>query len=129
MVFLTALYSEIHLLPKYPSCLQTTAASMSSHSSEHTVPHSWSAQISTRPVVGVTPPTKRTSPSLHISVQGRIQARGGRRHYGSITFCPTGFKLWQWQMWGNGTYHLLVSKSCMVCHFCVLLFLFTYIAV
>ena len=57
-------YSRAPLVEK-PNCLHTTRASLCSHLSSHTVPHSSWWQNSTRPLLLLWPPTKRTSPSLH----------------------------------------------------------------
>ena len=45
-----------------PSCLQTTSASLISHESSHTVPHTPLEHSSTRPSIGVVPPTSLKSP-------------------------------------------------------------------
>jgi len=44
----------------YPSCLHTTLASLLSHRSSHTVPHTPLIQISTLPALFTGPPTKRS---------------------------------------------------------------------
>ena len=50
----------------YPSCLQTTVASMLSQESSHTVPH-WSLMhTSTLPSYWLEPPTRRTSPYIQL---------------------------------------------------------------
>ena len=56
-----------HSLPVVasPSCLQTTVASVTSHISSHTVPHSLFKHISTRPSALLAPPASRTSPCVH----------------------------------------------------------------
>ena len=51
-----------------PSCLQTTLASLSSHPSSHTVPHSLLIQISTLPSKGLKPPDNLTSPYEQLAV-------------------------------------------------------------
>ena len=48
-----------------PSCLQTTLASRLVHPSSHTVPHTLSMQISTRPSRVLRPDCSLTSPSVH----------------------------------------------------------------
>ena len=47
------------------SCLQTTSASLISHESSHTVPHTPLEHSSTRPSIGVVPPTSLKSPVAH----------------------------------------------------------------
>ena len=59
---------ECSLLPvyAYPSCLQTTVASVVSQESSHTVPH-WSLMhTSTLPSYWLEPPTRRTSPYVQL---------------------------------------------------------------
>ena len=51
-----------------PSCLQTTLASLLSHPSSHTVPHSLLIQISTLPSKGLKPPDNLTSPYEQLAV-------------------------------------------------------------
>ena len=52
----------LHPVYAYPSCLQTTVASVLSQESSHTVPH-WSLMhTSTLPSYWLEPPTRRTSP-------------------------------------------------------------------
>ena len=51
-----------------PSCLQTTLASLASHPSSHTVPHSLLIQISTLPSKGLKPPDNLTSPYEQLAV-------------------------------------------------------------
>jgi len=48
---------------EYPFCLQTTAASVSSQDSSHTVPHVLLMHTSTLPIVGFLSPVIRTAPS------------------------------------------------------------------
>ena len=47
---------------EYPSCRQTTVASVLPQPSSHTVPHTLFIQISTLPSLGTPPPTSRMSP-------------------------------------------------------------------
>ena len=51
-----------------PSCLHTTLASLLSHPSSHTVPHSLLIQISTLPSKGLKPPDNLTSPYEQLAV-------------------------------------------------------------
>ena len=56
----------LHPVYAYPSCLQTTVASVLSHKSSHTVPH-WSLMhTSTLPSYWLEPPTRRTSPYVQL---------------------------------------------------------------
>ena len=54
---------------EYPSCLQTTLASLPLQKSSQTVPQALALHTSTRPSIWLTPPTSLTSPST--------QTRGG----------------------------------------------------
>ena len=52
------------LISAYPSCLQTTVASLTPQASSHTVPQVPLWQNSTRPSLSVLPPTSLTSPDV-----------------------------------------------------------------
>ena len=64
----------------YPSCLQTTAASVMLHPSSHTVPHESPKNTSTLPSDGDLPPTSRTLSAWALSGEGgREREREGGR--------------------------------------------------
>ena len=66
-----------------PSCLQTTAASCSSHSLSQTVPQVLFKHISTLPSYWVVPLTSRTE-NLRQGVGGRSVGRGGGEDVGTV---------------------------------------------
>ena len=65
----------------YPSCLQTTLASLPLQKSSQTVPQALALHTSTRPSIWLTPPTSLTSPSTQTrggEGGGRGEGGGGR---------------------------------------------------
>ena len=65
LITLNKVGARKNLHPLYPSCRHATLASLVSHLSPHTEPHTPLRHISTSPPVGVGPPTSLTSVSLH----------------------------------------------------------------
>ena len=66
-LFIQCKYVRTSVWPwvEYPSCRQTTVASVLLHKSSHTVPHTLFIQISTLPSFGMLPPASRNSPVVH----------------------------------------------------------------